>query len=588
MNRRPEIIRWNARTRTRRTLLAGSLILAMLVAACGGASEDEAAPGSETPADQSPPAESADNGDVELVDFIWVGPGLPTTVDPVETGVLPNSLGVERLSRPVSFDPSGLAGGGCDEMVSEGQLRGELAESWTTSDDRRTITIKFREGVLSPFGNELTSDDAKWSMDRAIELSSTAASMLQRVSLWASKHHPSGDFEESPISIVDDYTIEIAVAEPGSLDVMFLNMIRWMIHDTTEVLQHATDDDPWAEEWLRENSANFGPWHFTADDWQSGEQLTMTRNPNYFAPEEFGNIGRFIMRAIPDGTTRAQLLATGEVDYAVGLAASDAQQIEAEGSGQVLYCVAPTRDTLLLNHADPKFADVRVRQAISLALDRADIAQAAYLGAADPATDGMNQHFDFDPPSDPELRYRHDVDRARELLAEAGYPDGFSMTLPFCLCRPGPQSEQIAVMIQSQLSEVGIDVDLQLVASGTEFATMFQEGEYEALVYSHSPALAGPTHASLIYNHSLARQNSFGYFNERYDELADLIRSTALDDPARRQYIQDISAHIVETVPKIYLIDTRLQRAFSSSVDVSRYEHHPYNTTIIAHRLAKH
>lgn len=554
----------------------------MIVAACGGSDDAPAATAPTAPAESAPEAPQ----EQELVDFIWVGPAIPTTGDPATAGPLQNILAVEQNTRPVSYDPSGLPGGGCGQVVTIGELRGELAESWEFLDDGLRLRIKFREGVLSPFGNEMTSADAKWSLDRMIENSGTGRFLMQRIAAWESIHHFSQEYDSSPVDIVDDYTVDVRIRESGALDVAVMTQAKWMVFDTTYLIEngHVTEEDPWAGEFLKLNSADFGPWTFTEDDFRPGEEIILTRNPNYYKPEELGNIGRLIMRAIPESATRAQLVITGEADYAGQLTSADYKTVESNG-GTVLNCVSGDRDTLVLQQAEgSKFADVRVRQAVSLALDREAVAMAGYQGFGGfAATEGMSTAYR--PPSTRSVVF--DPARARELLAEAGYPDGFTMTLHYSPARPGPQSEPMAFNIQQQLADVGITAELILVPAAAEFQATFLEGRYEAIIYQAPPAIPDPAYAAGLYSVCGGYQNSYNYCSELHDFFQTQLQTVKPENPARAVALGNLSDVIVDTIDKIYLVDTGLPRAFSSAVDVSRYEHHPYATTVRVHHLSK-
>lgn len=554
----------------------------MILVACGG-SDQTSAPAAPAPAAPQGPQEEAPQ---ELVDFIWVGPAIPTSADPATAGPLQNILAVEQNARPVSYDPSGLPGGGCEQLVTIGELRGELLEDWEFLDGGRRVRLNLRQGVLSPFGNEMTSEDMKWSLDRMIENSGTGRFLMQRIAAWESIHHFSQEYDSSPVDIVDRYAVDVRVREPGALDVAVMTQAKWVVFDTTYLIEngHVTEDDKWASGFLALNSADFGPWTFTEADFRPGEELIMRRNPNYYKPEEWGNIGRLIMRAIPEASTRAQLVITGEADYAGQLAPTDYLNVIANG-GQVLNCVSGDRDTLVLQQAEgSRFSDVRVRRAMSLAIDREAVAQAGYGGFGGfAATEGMSTAYR--PPSTKSIEF--DPARARELLAEAGYPNGFTMTLHYSPARPGPQSEAMAFNIQQQLADVGVTVELILVPSAADFQSTFLEGRFEAIIYQAPPAIPDPAYAAGLYSVCGGYQNSYGYCNELHDFFQQQLQVLQPSNPARVVALGNLSDVIVDTVDKLYLVDTGLPRAFSARVDLSGYEHHPYATTVRVHHLSK-
>jgi peptide/nickel transport system substrate-binding protein len=548
-------VEWNIPRRVVLTV-AAVLVSGMTLAGCTGS-----------------PDGSGNDESTELVDFVYAAPALPDTTDPALDGALPAPLTKERSITAVLFEGVSVEAGACKGMSNVSQLSPSLFESWSQSDDGKVVTLTLREGVLSSAGNEFTSADFVWSIERTLALVSSANFLTKVISVWA----------DSPVTVVDDHTVELHVDDPGSLDVALFTQFRWAILDSTVGKAEATKEDPWAVEFFSSNSADFGPWQFTSADWQPGEELVMHRNPNYFDQESLGNIGRLIMRVIPEGSTRAQLLRTGEVDFASQLAPSEYASLRTDASVQVFECDGADRDGLFLNQSDERFADLKVRQAISYAIDREELVQAAYDGAALPATDGLNQSYGF---PEPESRFEFDPEKAKALLAEAGYPDGFATEIAYGIDRPGPQAEQEAINIASQLAKVGIEASLRVIASPAEFQSAYLDGTYQMMIQTEPPAIPDASYASGLYSSCGGFQNSYGYCNERYDELTSEIRRTA-PGPERDQLMAEISSLIVETIPVVYLVDSRVPRAFAGNIDLSTYNHQPDYTNIMAHRLIK-
>ena len=530
---------------------------------------DEVTAGSDT-SDTAGSDTSDTAGSDESKEFIYVLPELTSTFDSVGGSASAAYTGNEQLSTLVAWDHSATSDGGCEDMLTIADVRPELAESWEFREDESLLVFNLREGVLSPFDNELTAEDVKWSFDRFKELARPAKFFYGSISLI--------DTENDPFVVIDDHTFGIKILQPGSMDVTLNVFFRLLVDDSTEALKHATDADPWATEWLSFNSANFGPWHFTEDDLTGGNEITWTRNPNYFG--ETGNVDRLIFREVTESSTRAQLLQAGEADAAAFLSFNDYQGL-ADTPAQVLPCVGPNRDLLLLNEADPRFADVRVRRAISAAIDRETIVANVYLGFADPSRDGLHSRFDVGERGD---QFTYDPALARELLAEAGYPDGFDFEITLSPARPGAYAPNLAALIASQLSEVGLNVSLQEIASGSDFAGKFNSGNYQAMVYNESIALPDPAYAWGLIALCEGYQNSFGYCDPMFDELQGQVRAT-LPGPERDALMRDMAAHIVENPPFIYIADNALPRAFGPGVDVSTYRHTPYVTTLNVSQL---
>src|SRR5581483_9409475 len=121
---------------------------------------------------------------------------------------------------------------------------------------------------------------------------------------------------ENLVTVVNPHTVQIHVKDPTSYDLASLTNSLLIIWDSTEAKKHATADDPWAKAWLTNNLADFGPWK--QESYTPGSQLTLVPNPFYKATKR-GNITRVVLKAVPDSAVRAQLLQSGDVDWAYRL-----------------------------------------------------------------------------------------------------------------------------------------------------------------------------------------------------------------------------------------------------------------------------
>src|SRR5690606_20690968 len=180
--------------------------------------------------------------------------------------------------------------------------------------------------------------------------------------------------------------------------------------------------------------------------------------------------------------------------------------------------LSPNRDTLMMQLADERFADPRVRRAVSYAIDREALVNAVYRGFATPSVTALPVGYGA-PGSDETFRY--DPDLARQLLAEAGYPNGFEASMMIHSSRPGPHAEPVAVTLQAQLQQVGLNWTIDVASSAADFATRYQERRYQAVVNLDPPGIADPLYTHVNYNASGAAQNTHGYANEEYDALVE-------------------------------------------------------------------
>jgi peptide/nickel transport system substrate-binding protein len=481
--------------------------------------------------------------------FVYAVPSVPTTLDyATYEGDANRYADIPMVSRLVLYDPSSLTGQGCGQLASISNLKAELATTWTYSPDRKVITFKLRD-AKSEFGNTLTAADVVWSIQRAVALGTVAKFDATTIADYVMP---------SPMVAVDSSTVELHVKTSTSMDVALMSLNWFIIYDSQEAKKHATTDDPWAKAWLATNSDTFGPWHVSA--FVPGQQITYVPNPNYWGPR--GNISTFILKAVPDAGVRGQLVQSGDADWAARLTISQYAYLQGVSGVTVKQCVSPNRDNLILQQKGTKFADVRVREAISLAIDRDALVKGAYGGYYKPAITGLTQFYSFPSAS---AVYKYDPAAAKQLLAAAGYANGFAMTMIYNDSRPGPWADQSSVLIKSMLSQIGINVTLKLVGAYTDFNTQFTSGAFEAALYQEPPLIADPYFSAAIYNVSTSFQNHFGFKDPAYDQLVSQIAHSPAG-PDRDALVSKLADLGVTDYPVIYLTDDVYLNAFRSNI----------------------
>jgi len=226
------------------------------------------------------------------------------------------------------------------------------------------------------------------------------------------------------------------------------------------------------------------------------------------------------------------------------------------------------------------FAETDVRRAVSMAIDREALVQGVYLGFAEPSTTGMSRVYLAD--SSGLSTFEHDPEQAQSLFEEAGVTD-LSFTITASPTRPGAHAESLAVQIQSMLSDVGVNAEVDVVPGATEFSDAFFAGEYEAMVYLEPPALGDPFYSANLYNTTASFQNTFGYSNTEYDQLAAQIEQTPPGDE-RQEFISQISDLIVDDVPMVYLVERSYNHAFAQGI--SGYMNTPHGS-LLTYQLTK-
>ena len=526
------------------------------------AAAERAAAEAEAAAAQPPPPPPAPVDEPEV--FVMAVAAVPSNADPAVTEGKPstelNPMFAGTLLQYVKPDA------GTTTWPSPADVEPYVAESVTQIDDGYRFVL--RDDAVSPYGNTITSEDVRWTFDRIIALDGVGRFLLS----WGG-----GINLEEPIRVVDDRTFDLVVLDtnnPYSLAVLTYGQMGPL--DSVEVLSNATDDDPWGAGWLSTNSASFGSYRL--DSITPGEELRLVPNPNWWgsAPD----IDLIVVRAIPDAAGRLQLLQAGEVDFADKLTL--AQFASVGGELQAIAAKGNTTVPLALNSGFEPFADVRVRQAISSAIDRTALVQGPMQGSAKEALYQVLSEVPQPPaPGDPAT---YDPDGARALLAEAGYGDGLSFTLTINPVRPGPFSEDLAVLMKDQLADVGIDMSIEVMASSADFQTKLSEGQLQAWLSSQTPGISDPQFAWLLVHHSTkAFERAHGYSNARIDELIDIMAFTPYG-PERDAMVLEAHQILIDEVPWIPLIE--LVNPISLGPDVESFRMDIFRR-IIPEELAK-
>ena len=536
----------------RKYLLALVAALALLAAACGGGetpepSEDASAAGA-APSDVA--GESEDGGAGGDTTFRMAMPAVPNTLDlAVYEGTPTSENGVSWGQTLYEYtDPEGVS----EEDLGSTGLE-SVAPLLVESDEEEkngslVITLKDAE---SPYGNPLTSEDVKWSFERAL-----ANDFVAQFVLSVGRVDP-----KKPIEVIDDKTFRLNVTKPNPFVRGVLTLFDLSPMDSTEVKKHVTDKDKWASKWLETHTATYGAYNVAA--FRPGEQITLETNPNYFG--EAPAYQKVVMQAVPDAGSRLQLLTRGEVDYAHGLQPDQFASLQESEDVDTAARQSNTLVMLELNHRFEAFKDPKVRQAIAYAIDRDAIVSGPMHGFATPLgtyiSPGIGQ------PEPPEA-YTYDPERAKQLLTEAG-AEGLEFPLTINLARPGPYAEQIAVLLEQQLEAVGLKVDIETIASSSEFEKKKVDGELTAWLGANTPIVPEPWYQFQLDHHSKeAFQNYKGYDNPEFDALLGELRDTPTG-PERDAQIQKVHELAMEDVPYVPIFGSKVLVAVDSAVDIA-------------------
>lgn len=391
-----------------------------------------------------------------------------------------------------------------------------LAESFEQIDEK-TYEFKLRQDVKFHDGEAMTADDVVFSLNRARE-SNYVSYVVDAISEVEKK---------------DDYTVIVKTAEPYSPILSALT-----VPFTAIVPQHAVEAD---EDAFALNPIGTGPYKFV--EWKQGEYTKLEANADYFlgAPKT----QNLVMKVVPEASQRVIAIETGEADLAYNVSANDSKRVEEDEDLQLFKGPSQTVSYLTMNETNEKFADKRVRQAIRYAIDKEAIVETMLYGAGEPADSIIpSSTFGF---SEKIQKYEHNVEKAKKLMADAGYPDGFSCTLSVT---DDSVKNEICQVIQSQLKEIGIEVSIQT----KEFGTWLDElgtGSHE-LSFAGWVCVTGDadyTYYSLLHSSQTGYPGNDAFLkNKDVDKLVVAARQTA-DLEKRQEYYDQLEELLGDLSP---------------------------------------
>ncbi len=422
-------------------------------------------------------------------------------------------------------------------LNDENAIEPALAERWDISDDGTEYTFYLRQDVTFHNGEPFNADAVVFSWERAKDAGFEYSDQWQ---------------EADSVEKIDDYTVKITTPEPNAL---FFSILAdaWAIIPPgyfEEVGQAGFDEAPMGT----------GPYKFV--EWVKGDHITFEANLDYWrgAPK----IQTVSFRPIPESATRVAAIQTGEVDIVTRLSSEEAQSLLGAPNVTVIkypvtrvYYVAFNNMTTGVGQPTE---DARVRQAMNYAVDVDAIIDALFDGFAEPATGyvatgelgyGAVEPFGYDP------------DKARALLAEAGYPDGFSMDMA-CPAGAYTHFEEVCEAVVGYLGDVGIEVSLEIMESG-QYWDLEAAKELPPLFGDSWSALGGEAFRRLTGALMGADAAYSSWSDEEIINQLNVIKST-VDREERKKLYEELQVYMQENPPFIYLYEPVAFEAINTRV----------------------
>jgi peptide/nickel transport system substrate-binding protein len=388
-----------------------------------------------------------------------------------------------------------------------------LAKTYTVSQDGKEYTFTLHPGIKFHDGRPCTAEDVKYSFERLLDPKTAAPYRMYYESIGF-------------IQVVDPLTVRFKMKK---VDSNFLfNVARG---DAVIVPRQGID---------KLKSAPIGTGPFKLAEWKRGDSVTMVRNPDYYR-KGIPYLDGVVFKFIPDPSAQLAALRAGDVDViAYDLAPENAPALEKDPRFKVLRGNTTTDVILAMNHSRKPFDDLKVRQAITLAIDRRAVIQGAVAGYGTP----IGSHMDPTNPYYVDLSglYPYNPEKARQLLAEAGHPHGFEAVLQ--LPAPYAYARRSGEIIADQLSRVGIKLNLEVIQMGQWVDRVFKNADYDLTIIGHAEPFDIEIYGRPNYY--------FRYDNPKFREIMKKAEGE-MDIKARKEIYEQAQRMLADDFVNVYL-----------------------------------
>lgn len=393
----------------------------------------------------------------------------------------------------ITFDPSFTYDQSGNEIVTNlydnlvlvdpddiDNIRPWLAQSWVVGEDGATITFQLREGVIFHSGNPLTSEDVAYSLRRTVFLDGLQRAFLDRLG-WTKEN-----FGEA-VEVVDPLTIRFRIFTGVSPSFALINLgtVVTAVVDRKLVMQHEKDGDM-GSAWLKSNDAGSGPFRLESYRPTEGIVLKAVADHPLAAPK----LNRVIIRHVPEPSSQRLLLESGDVDIARNLPRDQLNALDQSGRAVAQSNRKMEMVHMSLNSSLPVLGHSKVQEALRYLIDYQGMEQSFLKGDMAVA----QTFWPFGNPTIPNI-YTLDVEKAKGLLKEAGYPDGFKVKLDVYNTAPWMQ---IGQSIKATMAKAGVDVEL-VTSERKAVATKFRSRDFEMVIHVWTADYMHPDAFSSFY-----------------------------------------------------------------------------------------
>lgn len=436
-----------------------------------------------------------------------------------------------------SLDPHNVAYAGTREVLfnifeglykadSDGNLVPAVASDYTISEDAKIYTFQLRQGITFHDGSPVTVEDVKYSIERYADIQGEESAF--------------SDFEE--VVIVDEDTVEVRLKQGNS---------EFLAELTCAIIPEANDAA------VATNPIGTGP--FKVKSFSPGQKLAVEKYGDYWK-EGVPYLDQVEFKIISDTDTALLELKSGTLDIYQYLTSDQAATLS-DGFNILEGSVNYVQGLFLNNEFEP-FSDVRVRQALYYAVDRDLINEFLFEGKSHIIGTNMIPAFTKYYEASTETMYKKDIDKAKQLLKEAGYEDGFAFTVT--VPNNYAPHEGTAQIIEQSLKEIGITIKINLVEFTTWYSDVYLGRNYEATVVAVDGTLAPSSW--FAKNVSTSAVNFTNYNNAEFDDIYGRALNTT-DDEEKINYYKQLQKLLAEDAASIYIQDPANLVAVNKELD---------------------
>jgi peptide/nickel transport system substrate-binding protein len=476
---------------------------------------------------------------------------------------------------PVSLEPGNITDGNSiyvqqqiydrllDYKPGTTELEPALATEWEASEDGRTWTFRLREGVKFHDGTDFNAEAVRANVNRWWDPEDPLGfrDAGKTYAIWEGLFGGYKGSEESTlqaINVVDDTTIEFTLREPFAAFPAAIASGYFGIASPTAIEQAGADYGT-----ASVPAVGTGPYKFV--EWRIGDRVVLERNPDYWK-EGFPKTDQLVMRFIKEPSARLAELRAGSIDFTVDIAPDQLSELQSDPNLEEVRRPPFNVGYLALNTSYEPLANKEVRQAIAMAINRKGIVDSFWSGLAssDPhfTPPSMEKYQDSSLPD-----YEYNPERAKQMLAEAGYPDGFPLELWYMpVSRPYyPTPKPIAEAFAADLGAIGIDVTLNTKDWTAYLADRLKEPGYQAFMLGWTGDYGDPDNF-LYYHFGVGGTTDIGGWknDQAFQLLEDARKET--DDARRVELYQQAEKIIHDEAVRIPVVHSEPLNAQRSNI----------------------